>query len=178
MTPEQRLIAKWVFILLLFVGTFFGGFYVRGYVADHDATVAQLELEKKHGAAVKEYLEKVDARDTQIALLQEQAYAKDVVHTKALNDAQAKNTALAGDLVVARRMRFNGAACPKQPTSTVPAEAGSLGDGAGVELTAAARQDVFNIRAGILTDQAKVRYLHDYSNTLLAWIREQRWCPQ
>ncbi|EBC6126133.1 lysis protein, partial [Salmonella enterica] len=53
------------------------------------------------------------------------------------------------------------------PTTAKTASPGSVGNAATVELSPVAGQNVLNIRAGIISDQEKLRYLQEY-------IRAQR----
>ncbi|EOF5818420.1 lysis system i-spanin subunit Rz [Salmonella enterica] len=48
------------------------------------------------------------------------------------------------------------------PASTTSASPGSVGDAATVELSKGAGQNVLDIRAGIISDQAKLKYLQEY----------------
>ncbi|WP_176211884.1 lysis system i-spanin subunit Rz, partial [Salmonella enterica] len=47
------------------------------------------------------------------------------------------------------------------------ASPGSMGNAATVELSDVAGQNVLDIRAGIISDQAKLRYLQEYIRTQL-----------
>lgn len=173
MTAVQATIAKWVIIVLVL---FFAGYGVRDYMANHEKTEFQLSQEKQLTAGLKDYVTKIEERDAQIGQLQEQLHQLDVTHTKALDEKLAENSRLRGDLAVAKRMRFTGASCPQGPAVTGPTEAGSLGDGAGVELSAEGRQDVFDLRGNIQRNEAALTYLQGYTTELTDWIGRQRWC--
>ncbi|EFN7977742.1 lysis protein [Escherichia coli] len=82
----------------------------------------------------------------------------DAKHTKELADAQAENDILRRRLSVGGRVRVEGR-CPPVP---VDATTGGVGDGATVELSSVAGQNILDIRAGIISDQAKLKYLQDY----------------
>lgn len=176
MTPEQKLIAKAVFILLLFAGVFFAGFGVRDYMADHEATVVQLEASKALNDGLAKQIDQIAERDTQISKLSEEITALNKASTEALDAKQAENSRLRSDLAVAQRMRFTGAQCPAGPVDAGDPAAGSVGDGAGVELSTQGRLDVFDLRAGIIRTEAQVNYLQGYVPKLLGWIERQRWC--
>ncbi|EAS2108003.1 lysis protein [Salmonella enterica] len=90
--------------------------------------------------------------------------ALDAKYTKELADAKAENDALQRRLDTGGRVRVKGrCTVPATTTTTSP---GSVGDAAIVELSSVAGRNVLSIRAGIISDQAKLRYLQQY-------IREQ-----
>lgn len=90
--------------------------------------------------------------------------ALDAKYTKELADAKAENDALQRRLAAGGRVRVKGRCTV--PTSTTPASTGSVGDAASVELSPVAGRNVLGIRSGIISDQAKLRYLQQY-------VREQ-----
>ncbi|EJP5184127.1 lysis protein [Salmonella enterica] len=90
--------------------------------------------------------------------------ALDAKYTKELADAKAENDALQRRLDAGGRVRVKGRCTV--PATTTPASSGSVGDAASVELSAVAGRNVLDIRAGIISDQAKLRYLQQY-------VREQ-----
>ncbi|EDF8679479.1 lysis protein, partial [Salmonella enterica] len=79
---------------------------------------------------------------------------------KELADAKAENDALQRRLAAGGRVRVKGRCTV--PVSTTPASTGSVGDAATVELSPGAGQNVLNIRAGIISDQEKLKYLQEY----------------
>ncbi|EJA5988792.1 lysis protein, partial [Salmonella enterica] len=89
--------------------------------------------------------------------------ALDAKYTKELADAQTRNTDLQRRLSAGGRVRVKGrCTVPAQTETAIP---GSVGDAASVELSAVAGRNVLSIRAGIISDQAKLRYLQDYIRT-------------
>ncbi|EMD3691903.1 lysis protein, partial [Salmonella enterica] len=90
--------------------------------------------------------------------------ALDAKYTKELADAQTRNTDLQRRLTAGGRVRVEGRC--SVPTQTETASASRVGNAATVELPAVAGQNVLDIRAGIISDQAKLSYLQQY-------IREQ-----
>ncbi|EQA4953717.1 lysis protein [Salmonella enterica] len=90
--------------------------------------------------------------------------ALDARYTKELADAQTRNTDLQRRLAAGGRVRVKGRCTV--PVSTTPASTGSVGDAATVELSPDSGQNVLSIRSGIISDQAKLRYLQQY-------VREQ-----
>ncbi|EEB8598446.1 lysis protein [Salmonella enterica subsp. salamae serovar 58:l,z13,z28:z6] len=90
--------------------------------------------------------------------------ALDAKYTKELADAKAENDVLQRRLAAGGRVRVKGRCTV--PASTTPASTGSVGDAASVELSPVAGRNVLGIRSGIISDQAKLRYLQQY-------VREQ-----
>ncbi|EJJ8281348.1 lysis protein [Salmonella enterica] len=90
--------------------------------------------------------------------------ALDAKYTKELADAKAENDALQRRLAAGGRVRVKGRCTV--PASTTSASTGSVGDAASVELSTDSGRNVLDIRAGIISDQAKLSYLQQY-------VREQ-----
>ncbi|EDX0374372.1 lysis protein, partial [Salmonella enterica] len=82
---------------------------------------------------------------------------------KELADAKAENDALQRRLAAGGRVRVEGRCTV--PTTAKTASTSRVGNAATVELSPGAGQNVFNIRAGIISDQAKLKYLQDYVRT-------------
>ena len=82
--------------------------------------------------------------------------------TKEVSDAVEENNrrrpAVAAGTV---RVRYVAARCPS-PDLPATAATGSVGDGAGVELTPAAGLDVLLLREALIQDRAKIEYLQGY----------------
>ncbi|EBP9228619.1 lysis protein [Salmonella enterica] len=89
--------------------------------------------------------------------------ALDAKYTKELADAQTRNTDLQRRLAAGGRVRVEGRC--SVPTETETASTSRVGNAATVELSPVAGQNVLNIRAGIISDQAKLRYLQEYVGT-------------
>ena len=81
---------------------------------------------------------------------------------KEVSDALAENnrrrSAVAAGAV---RVRYVAARCPS-PDLPATAATGSVGDGAGVELTPKAGLDVLDLREALIRDRAKIEYLQAY----------------
>ncbi|EBL0007611.1 lysis protein [Salmonella enterica] len=126
-----------------------------------------------HGNAVK-YKSQRDTVTHELALAnatitdmqtrQRDVAALDAKYTKELADAQTRNTDLQRRLAAGGRVRVKGRCTV--PASATPASTGSVGDAASVELSPDSGRNVLDIRAGIISDQAKLRYLQQY-------VREQ-----
>ena len=97
-------------------------------------------------------------RDAQTAFLS----TLDARITKEVSDAIAENnrrrSAVATGTV---RVRYVAARCPS-PDLPATTAAGSVGDGAGVELAPAAGLDVLDLREALIKDRAKIEYLQGY----------------
>ncbi|EDS8890278.1 lysis protein [Salmonella enterica] len=90
--------------------------------------------------------------------------ALDAKYTKELADAKAENDALQRRLDAGGRVRVKGRCTV--PATTTTASTSSVGNAATVELSPVAGRNVLSIRAGIISDQEKLKYLQGY-------VREQ-----
>ncbi|EGX3498115.1 lysis protein [Salmonella enterica] len=125
-----------------------------------------------HGNAVK-YKEQRDTVTHKLALAnatitdmtkrQRDVAALDAKYTKELADAQTRNTDLQRRLAAGGRVRVEGRC--SVPTQTETASTSRVGNAATVELSPVAGQNVLNIRAGIISDQEKLKYLQEYIRT-------------
>ncbi|EBG2023498.1 lysis protein [Salmonella enterica] len=89
--------------------------------------------------------------------------ALDAKYTKELADAQTRNTDLQRRLAAGGRVRVEGRC--SVPTETETASTSRVGNAATVELSPVAGQNVLNIRAGIISDLEKLKYLQEYVRT-------------
>ncbi|EGZ4525185.1 lysis protein, partial [Salmonella enterica subsp. enterica serovar Abaetetuba] len=78
-------------------------------------------------------------------------------------DAKAENDALQRRLAAGGRVRVKGRCTV--PASTTSASASRMGNAATVELSDVAGRNVLSIRSGIISDQAKLKYLQEYVRT-------------
>lgn len=126
-----------------------------------------------HGNAVKYKLQRDTATHSltlanetidDMTQRQRDVAALDAKYTKELADEHAKNADLQRRLSAGGRVRVKGRCTV--PAGATPASTGSVGDAATVELSPVAGRNVLGIRAGIISDQAKLRYLQQY-------VREQ-----
>lgn len=125
-----------------------------------------------HGNAVK-YKEQRDTVTHKLALAnatitdmtkrQRDVAALDAKYTKELADAQTRNTDLQRRLAAGGRVRVEGRC--SVPTETETASTSRVGNAATVELSPVAGQNVLDIRAGIISDQEKLKYLQEYIRT-------------
>ena len=165
MTPEQRFIIKIVFVLLAFIGTFFAGFGVRGYMANAEATEVELKRTQEMNATFAKYAKDLKAATDRNLALQNQINTLTANHTRSLNERLAENSALRSDLAVAKRMRLQGTNCPQPASGTNNPSPGGLGDGTPVELSEETRLLVWDLREDLVRDLSKLEYLQ-------AWARE------
>jgi prophage endopeptidase len=108
--------------------------------------------------------------DTKATQEKKDALAENEALRAQLTGSQADNNQLRHDVAAGdRRLRIAGRCPASNPGSSnvsAPASASSLGDATTVELSAAAGQTVFDIRAGIIADQAALRALQDYATNV------------
>ncbi|HCL5312792.1 TPA: lysis protein [Salmonella enterica] len=104
-----------------------------------------------------------NATITDMQTRQRDVAALDAKYTKELADEHAKNADLQRRLAAGGRVRVEGRCTV--PASTAAASTSRVGNAATVELSPGAGQNVLDIRAGIISDQAKLRYLQDYIRT-------------
>lgn len=166
MTPEQRLIAKWIAILLCLTGVFFSGFGVRGYMADKADLAAKVKQQDKHIKEQNAYAQKFGELTQAFNKIQSDLTLIDANHQKVLNEKLTENSMLRRDLAVARRMQLFGTTCPAGSAETADAAASLVGDGAGLKLSEETRSLVWDLRGDIISDQAKLTYLHEYIRKL------------
>ncbi|ECO0852281.1 lysis protein [Salmonella enterica subsp. enterica serovar Newport] len=101
-----------------------------------------------------ETIDDMEVRQRDVAVL-------DAKYTQELADAKAENDALQRRLDAGGRVHVKGrCSVPAQNTSAIPSR---LGDAATIELSPVAGRNVLGIRAGIISDQTKLRYLQQYA---------------
>ncbi|EBB6515590.1 lysis protein [Salmonella enterica] len=108
-------------------------------------------------------LKLANATITDMTKRQRDVAALDAKYTKELADAQNRNTDLQRRLAAGGRVRVEGRC--SVPTRTETASTSRVGNAATVELSPGAGQNVLNIRAGIISDQEKLKYLQEYIRT-------------
>lgn len=163
------LAGAWVLSLVL-VG---GAQQVRVGLAQVEAAAAVASMERQ--AATHEHtlgeIARAAARQLQAQQEQRQALelrlgALDAKEHKELTDAQAENDRLqrlyAGADAERKRLRIEARIAANDRVVSDTASAGSLGNGASVELSERAGSAVWNIRGGMISDRAKLAYLQGY----------------
>ncbi|EMA7640295.1 lysis protein, partial [Salmonella enterica] len=118
---------------------------------------------KEQRDTVTHRLTLANATITDMTKRQRDVAALDEKYTKELADAQTRNTDLQRRLAAGGRVRVEGRC--SVPTETETASTSRVGNAATVELSPGAGQNVLNIRAGIISDQEKLKYLQEYVRT-------------
>lgn len=127
----------------------------------YDADIA--ELKRQHAGALKAVSDKATA-DSEAARQREHSFQQQIAvldarHTEEQENAKREAALLRVDIVSAAL-----ATC--EQSAGAVRRAGSLGDAAAVKLSAAAGQNILDIRTGINEDQAKLVYLQKYVRAL------------
>ena len=161
--------AWWLLALVIIAG----GQQVRVSMAQTDTAQAVASMERQ--AAAHEYtlgeIARASARHLQAQQEQRQALELrladlDAKEHKDLTDAQAENDRLqrlyAGADAERKRLRIEARIAANDRVVSDTASAGSVGNGASVELSERAGSAVWNIRGGMIRDRAKLAYLQGY----------------
>jgi len=142
--------------------------WIEGIRWDKDVS----SLNESHALELKSISDKafndLAAANKRTAEAQAVAAKLDKKHTEELAHALAENEALVVDVDNGnRRVRIaaaNLATC--QLTAGQHTATGRVGNATQVELTAKAGRNVLDIRAGIISDQAKLDYLQEYVRSI------------
>ncbi|HEJ7989846.1 TPA: lysis protein [Serratia liquefaciens] len=126
-------------------------FYFHGSTVKAGERVKQLLSDNNLQVAT---IVDMQARQREVALL-------DTKYTKELAIAKAENDVLQRKLVDGGRVFVKGT-CSTNPATIQATGTVSVGNDTTVELSPDAGSNVLDIRAGIISDQAKVRYLQQY----------------
>ncbi|EGG9900480.1 lysis protein [Salmonella enterica] len=145
----------------MFVGLLLVSLIVAGRLANHYRNNAITYKDQRDTATHN--LKLANATITDMQTRQRDNAALDAKYTKELADAKAENDALRRKLDNGGRVRVKGRCTV--PASTTTASPGSVGNAATVELSRDSGQNVLDIRAGIISDQAKLKYLQEYIRT-------------
>ncbi|HAF2548806.1 TPA: lysis protein [Salmonella enterica] len=145
----------------MFVGLLLVSLIVAGRLANHYRNNAitykyQRDTATHNLKLANETISDMQTRQRDVAAL-------DAKYTKELADAQTRNTDLQRRLAAGGRVRVEGRCTV--PTQTETASTSRVGNAATVELSPGAGQNVLDIRAGIISDQEKLKYLQDYIRT-------------
>ena len=171
MTLLGRLIPSWALVL---AGAALGAALAGGAQQMRVASLQAEHAEYRATAAKAEADARAEALEAQQALYaQRDAHAAEIAAfetriVKEKKDAVDENTrrmrAVAAGTV---RVRYVAAKCPA-PSADLPTTAGTggMGDGAGIELPAAAGLDVLHLRRALIEDRAKIEYLQGYIRSI------------
>ncbi|EFV4955284.1 lysis protein [Salmonella enterica] len=145
----------------MFVGLLLVSLIVAGRLANHYRNNAITYKDQRDTATHN--LKLANATITDMTKRQRDVAALDAKYTKELADAQTRNTDLQRRLAAGGRVRVEGRC--SVPTETETASTSRVGNAATVELSPGAGQNVLDIRAGIISDQEKLKYLQEYIRT-------------
>ncbi|EIM9606702.1 lysis protein [Salmonella enterica] len=145
----------------MFVGLLLVSLIVAGRLANHYRNNAITYKYQRDTATHN--LKLANETITGMTKRQRDVAALDAKYTKELADAQTRNTDLQRRLAAGGRVRVEGRC--SVPTETETASTSRVGNAATVELSPVAGQNVLNIRAGIISDQEKLKYLQEYIRT-------------
>ncbi|EGI5937726.1 lysis protein [Salmonella enterica subsp. enterica serovar Urbana] len=145
----------------MFLGLLLVSLIVAGRLANHYRNNAIIYKYQRDTATHN--LKLANETITDMTKRQRDVAALDVKYTKELADAQNRNTDLQRRLAAGSRVRVEGRCTV--PTTTKTASTRYVGNAATVELSPVAGQNVLNIRAGIISDQEKLKYLQEYIRT-------------
>ena len=157
---------KWCGIALL-CGALLGAL-AGWWVTDNKFTADIATLKQQHANAMKAISDQA-TRQSEATLQKQQTFAKavsasDQKNTQELTNALAKNQALRDDIASGdKRLRFaNAKLATCQLAASAAQRAASMDNAAAVELSASAGRNIYDIRAGIISDQQKLKALQDY----------------
>ncbi|HHT3530340.1 TPA: lysis system i-spanin subunit Rz [Enterobacter asburiae] len=157
---------KWCLIALL-CGALLGAL-AGWWVTDNKFTADIATIKQQHAEDLKAISDEASAQREKNSALEHafsNAVAKsDQKHTQELNNALAENKALR-DAVTSgsRQLQFAKAGLATCNLSkSAAASASGLDNAATVELSAEAGRNIYDIRAGIISDQQKLKVLQDY----------------
>ncbi|EAQ0292883.1 lysis protein [Salmonella enterica subsp. enterica serovar Braenderup] len=145
----------------MFVGLLLVSLIVAGRLANHYRNNAITYKYQRDTATHN--LKLANETITDMTKRQRDVAALDEKYTKELADAQTRNTDLQRRLAAGGRVRVEGRC--SVPTETETASTSRVGNAATVELSPGAGQNVLDIRAGIISDQEKLKYLQEYIRT-------------
>jgi len=132
---------------------------VAGRLVDyyHDNYLRALEKQTEYANLAQSSLDAIATMQRQ----QQEVASLDAKYTRELNNAKRENDRLRADVVAGhRRLRIQGTSgMPKATASSC------VGDGASIELNRGVGQTVLDIRAGMINDQQKLRFLQAYVKT-------------
>ncbi|EKR1678490.1 TPA_asm: lysis protein [Salmonella enterica subsp. enterica serovar Stanley] len=145
----------------MFIGLLLVSLIVAGRLANHYRNNAITYKYQRDTATHN--LKLANETITDMTKRQRDVAALDAKYTKELADAQTRNTDLQRRLAAGGRVRVEGRC--SVPTETETASTSRVGNAATVELSPGAGQNVLDIRAGIISDQEKLKYLQEYIRT-------------
>ncbi|WP_313135523.1 lysis system i-spanin subunit Rz [Stutzerimonas nitrititolerans] len=158
--------AWWVLALVLVVGVQqYRVMDARGELAEVRAEWSEslrLTAEASVAVILKQQTDRL-ALEARLGIL-------DTTSTEKLTNAQDENERLRREYSAAdaerKRLRIEVRVARNDAVVSAATSPGSLGDATSVELSAAAGSAVWNIRAGMISDRAKLEYLQEWARAL------------
>ena len=154
----------------LLVVVFGGGWAANGWRLGKQLAMAEKAHSDTLGEIARAAAHQVRAQMDARVLLEQQLAELDSTQHKELTDAQAENERLrrlySGADAERKRLRIEVRVAEADRVVSATPGAGSVGDGARVELSERAGSAVWDIRAGMITDREKLEYLQGYVRTL------------
>ena len=165
MTAWLRLLPSWLWWLLAAV-VVAGAQQYRLMDSKRDLVEARLAWSESLRLTAEANAAVILKQQTDRLALEARLGILDTTSTEKLTYAQTENDRLRREYSAAdderRRLRIEVRVARADATVSATTGAGSLGDAASVELSAAAGSAVWDIRGGMTADQAKIEYLQGY----------------
>lgn len=171
MTAWMKLVptsAWWLLALVVVAGA--QQYRVMGAQQDHASTKAEWSEQLRRTAEANAAV--ILKQQTDRLVLEARLGILDTTSTEKLTHAQAENDRLRREYSAAdderRRLRIEVRVARADAIVSAATSAGSLGDAASVELSAAAGSAVWDIRGGMISDREKLVYLQEWARAVRA----------
>lgn len=159
----QATLIKYAVIVLVCFGL---GYATRNYMANAQTTKRDLAEVKELNTKLAAANQAIEARDTKNRELNGELNVLAFTSTRKQNEQLVENSALRTDLNVLRSLRLKGSSCPVATQTGQTSSSGVLVDATEVGISAETGQLVFDLRADIIADGAKIDYLQGYIRAL------------
>ena len=171
MTAWLKLVPDWLWWLLAAV-VVAGVQQYRVMDSKRDLVEARLAWSESLRLTAEANAEVIRKQQTDRLVLEARLAALDTTSTEKLTHAQTENDRLRREYSAAdderRRLHIEVRVARADATVSATTGAGSLGDAASVELSAAAGSAVWNIRGGMISDREKLVYLQEWARAVRA----------
>lgn len=161
----------WLLGVVLLV-VFSAGWAANGWRLGEQLVVAEKTHSDTLGEIARTAAQQVRAQLDARVLLEQQQAEFDATKHKELTDAQAENERLrrlySGADAERKRLRIEVRIAAADVVVSATTGAGSVGDGARVELSERAGSVVWDIRAAMISDRKKLEYLQGYARRISA----------
>lgn len=160
------MIPLWFRVLLCLLIGLAVGWTVNGWRLDATLNAERQAHSDTLGEVARASEAHLRTQQEQRLLLEQRLADLDTTQYKELTDAQEENDRLRGLYTAAdselKRLRIDVKVARADAIVSATTSPGGVGDGTSVELTDRAGRAVWDIRAGIIRDQAKLAYLQKY----------------